>query len=182
MRGSSLRTLTIVFLCGAGMSSVSSIVHAQVEARQVFTVRIPTKLSVTTPSPTVTVVHDGTALSQVSTTQRWSVRSNARSGATVSFSTDRAFAHMTNPGYKRDARLDLVIPPSQSPANWTVTVGSDHTNYRGAVPDERATVRAVSNRPGAGAFDVTVTFLEDPHEPLEQGEYVLTVVGTITEN
>jgi hypothetical protein len=182
MPGFRIPTPIASLLCCGAVMSAGCLAHAQVAAHQAFRVRVPTRLRVTTPAPTVTVVHDGTMWEDVATTQRWSVKANARWGATVSFTTDHAFARKGNRAIRRDARLDLNVVPSQGPTHWAVTIHSDQTDYRGAVPDERATVRAISERPGSAAFDVTVTLLDDPDQPLEPGEYSLTVLGTITAN
>jgi hypothetical protein len=159
-----------------------SCASAQEQATQAFAIRVPPKFSVAPPSPTVTLTHDGTDQDQVFAAQRWSVSANSLSGATITFSTTQAFTNTTNEDAKCDAQIDLAVSSSGGLAAWAVAVASDRTSCRGVVPDEQATVRAVSHGPGPGTFDVTVTFLEDPSEPLEQGEYALTVVGTLTAN
>jgi len=156
--------------------------RAQERATQAFTVRIPSRLSVTPPSPAVTMTHDGTDQDQAFATQSWSVSANARSGATVTFSTNQAFTNTTHAEAKRDAQIDLAVASSESTAGWTVAVGSDRTYHQNGAGEEQATVRAVSNRPGQATFDIMVTFLHDPDQPLQQGEYALTVVGTLTAN
>jgi len=131
---------------------------------------------------TITLRPDGTPGTQVFTTQRFRVDANSLFGATVSFSTDRAFTHVAKAGFKGDAQLDLAVVRSEALAKWTVKVASDRTHYRGSLRDERATVRAVSECPGSATFDITVTFIKDPDMPLEPGDYALTVVGTLTAN
>jgi hypothetical protein len=177
-----LRMLAVILLHAAGVLLPTSVAHGQVEARQTFVVRVPPKLSVTAPTSTVSTSYDGTSDSQAFTAQRWQVEANSRFGATVSFSTEQAFTHAERGEVKRDALLDLAMPGPETAAHWTIAVASDRTSYQGAVSDEQATVRAVSDRPGEAAFDITVTFLADPVDALEPGEYSLTVVGTLTAN
>lgn len=146
------------------------------------------RLCISLPSPyrergdsaTIILRHDGTPGSQVANTQRWDVKANSRFGATVSFSTDRAFRHVSKAGFKGDAQLDLAVAGSEGLAEWAVETASDRTHFRGSPRDERATVRAVSERPGSATFDMTVTFVTDPDVPF--GDYTLTVVATLTAN
>jgi hypothetical protein len=182
MRSRIFRALSVVSLLAAGILSGTSGADAQERATQAFTVRIPPRISVAPPAPTATLSHDGTDRDQVFAAQRWNVSANSQSGATVTFSTDQAFTNTGNAEAKRDAQIELAVSSPEHSAMWTVAVGSDRTHYQGAVPDERATVRAVSSRPGQATFDITVTFLEDADEPLVEGVYGLTVVGTLTAN
>lgn len=182
MRLCQLSTPTLIALCAVGILSTNSVARAQESARQLFTVRVPAKLRVSAPTPVVTATLADPDQDQALATQRWRVESNSLFGATMSFSTDRAFTHTAKPEFRRDGRLDLVIAPSQSPAQWIVTAASDQTCYQGSVRDQQATVRAVSDRPGQGTFDLTVTFLADPERPPESGDYALTIVGTLTAN
>jgi len=174
--------IAVTLLGVLGMLPAGSVAHAQVEATQAFTVRVPPKLTVTPPSSTITIPHDGTPRNRASTTQRWHVNANSLFGATVAFSTDRAFANAANARLKGDAQLDLAVVRSEGLAKWAVTVASDRTHLRGSRRDERATVRAASERPGSGTFDIRVTFLADPQVSLEPGDYAVTVVGTLTAN
>jgi hypothetical protein len=182
MRGRTQRTLLALSGCALGILSTIPTAHAQERATQAFTVRIPPKLGVTPPAPTATLSHDGTGQDQAFAAQRWTVSANSRSGASVTFSTDQAFTNTTNAAAKRDAQIELTVSSPAILAGWAAVVASDRTYYRDAAGDERATVRATSNGPGQASFEIVVTVLDDPNEPLEAGEYALTVVGTLTAN
>ena len=156
--------------------------EAQVSDTQGFRVRIPSKLTITPPGAEAFLLHDETDDNQVFPAQKWDVKANARSGATVSFATNQAFTHTVDGTYKADAKLDLAIASSQAKANWAVTNPSDQTDYEAAVPDEVATVQAASTRAGKATFDLTVTFITVEHDALAEGDYALTVTGTLSAN
>jgi hypothetical protein len=153
--------------------------HAQVNDTQGFTINVPSRLSITAPA-SVSENHDGTTADHAFTAQQWAVKANARHGATVVFSTDQAFTHEEHSDIKRDAKLDLSIASSSGPASWTLAVASDQTDH--ASSDEVATVQAGSTRPGMADFDLTVTFITDDLETLAEGDYDLTITGTLTAN
>jgi hypothetical protein len=154
--------------------------HAQVTDTEGFAVRVPSRLTITAPTGSVLIDHDETDGDQAFSAQQWEVKANSRLGATVSFSTDQAFTHATDSSFQRDAKLDLAIASSAGPASWTLAVASDQTDY--ASSDEVATVQAGSTRPGKADFDLTVTFLTVEHDTLADGDYSLTVTGTLTAN
>jgi hypothetical protein len=172
----------VTSLLVTGLMTAGSVAYGQVRGRQSFTVRVGPKVIVTAPSAEVTMKHDRKNPDTLSAAQRWIVDTNSQSGATVSFSTNQAFTHTARPEFKRDAALQLAIPTSANGAQWEVVVGSDRTRHVLGAAGEKATVRAVSRRPGQGAFDITVTFLADPNDTLESGDYALTLVGTVTSN
>jgi len=169
--------LTIALVAGFLMATSA---HAQVNDNQGFSITVPSRLSITAPSASVSETHGGTAADHAFTTQQWAVKANARNGATVVFSTDQAFTHEEQSDIKRDAKLDLSIASSSGPASWTLAVASDQTDH--AASDEVATVQAGSTRPGKAAFDLTVTFLTGDIETLAEGDYDLTITGTLTAN
>lgn len=171
----------LIVACVGGLLLVSQ-AEAQVSDTQGFTVRIPSRLTISAPTASVLITHDETDNDQAFGAQRWQVRANRWNGATVSFSTDRAFTHDGDAALQRDAKLDLAIGSSSSFANWGVTVASDQTDYGAAVPDGVATVQAMSTRPGRAAFDLTVTFITDEYDTLAEGDYSMTVTGTLMAN
>lgn len=140
--------------------------EAQVTDTQPFRVRIPSMLTITAPAAEAFIIHDETDDNQVFPALQWNVKANARSGSTVSFSTDQAFTHTLDGTYKADAKLDLAIGSAQAKANWAVTTASDQTDFEAAVPDEVATVQAASTRAGKASFDLTVSFITVEHDPL----------------
>ena len=112
--------------------------------------------------------------------QLWDVEANSILGATVSFTTNKAFTHTVVPTSVRDARLDLAISSSSALANWTVVVASDQTNY--ALLDGVAAVQAVSTGPGRATFNLGVTFITTQWDTLAAGDYETVVTGTIAAN
>jgi hypothetical protein len=163
----------------AGFLMVAS-AQAQVSDTQGFTVRVPNRLTITPPAPAVSITHDETANDQTFAAQQWAVKANSRDGATVVFSTDQAFTHTADASFKRDAKLDLAIASSSGPASWTLAVASDQTDH--AASDEIATVQAGSTAPGKADFDLTVTFITGDLDTLAEGDYSLTITGTLTAN
>jgi hypothetical protein len=171
------RGLTFAFVAGFVLVSAA---QAQVSGNQGFNLNVPSRLSITPPSASVSEAHDGSTSDHAFATQQWAVKANARHGATVVFSTDQAFTHEEHSDIKRDAKLDLSIASSSGSANWTLAVASDQTNH--AASDEVATVQAGSTRPGQADFDLKVTFVTDDIETLAEGDYDLTITGTLTAN
>jgi hypothetical protein len=132
------------------------------------------------PSVGASLQHDGTDGDQVFGPQRWWVLTTGQNGATVTFATEQAFTHIEDDACKRDARLDLAIGAGSRFARWRVNVASDRTNY--VASNETAIVQATSRRDGWARFDLTVTFITDEADTLAQGDYTLTVTGTLTAN
>jgi hypothetical protein len=171
-----------ISLLFVGLLTASSAAHGQVEGRQSYRVRVGPRVSVTAPPAEVTTAYKDNDPDASFAAQRWTVDTNSRSGATVSFSTTQAFTHTTKPQFKRDVAIQLEIPRTGTAAEWKVVIGKDRTCHAAGATGETATVRATSRRPGQGIFDVTVTFLAEPKEKLESGDYALTLVGTVTAN
>jgi hypothetical protein len=146
---------------------------------QVFTVTVPAVLTVSGPND-VSLTHDKSDANQAFAAQPWTASSNSGAGATINFSTNQAFTHVSDSSFKRDAKLDLAITSSDAPASWSVTTATDQTNHAGA--DEVATVQAASTAPGDVALNLTVTFLTSDFSTLLQGDYTTTVTATITAN
>jgi len=174
------RAVSIVLIMGCvGVFLLASPAQAQVTDTQGFSVTVPSRMTITAPA-SASITHDETDSDQVFGAQQWAVKANARNGATVTFSTDHVFEHTVDPTFERDAKLDLAIASSAGPANWTLAVASDQTDY--AASDEVATVQAGSTRPGQADFDLTATFITDVHDTLAAGDYTLTITGTLTAN
>jgi hypothetical protein len=152
---------------------------AQATDNQVFTVTVPTVLTITGPA-NVSVNHDASNNDQVFSAQQWTASVNDVDGATVIFQTNQAFTHSTATAYKRDAKLDLAIASSDPTASWAVSTATDQTNYAGA--DGVAAVQASSTAPGDAAFDLTVTFITTDFSSLAAGDYTTTVTATLTAN
>lgn len=110
----------------------------------------------------------------------WWARTSSATGSTVLFSTDHAFQNESDPAYRRDVRLRsprMFVTPG---AGWKYDRFVDQTDY--AVGDEVASVQVSSSRSGSALIYLEVTFLTGDLATLKGGDYVVTVVGTISEN
>lgn len=153
---------------------------AQTLDDQVFTVTVPSLLSITAPAnQTIDTTTDQTDGNKVFTpsgpTDHWSVTCNSSNGATVDLTALSPFINGTS---QRDARLDLAI--GSGGPNWGVSVATDVTDYGGGT--NTATVQATSTAPGDGGLALTVTFVNTTYADLTEGDYVMTVRGTISAN
>lgn len=150
---------------------------AQTTDSQLFTVRVPSLLSITAPGDgfmdTVTDQTDGNKV--FTPAGNWTVVCNAAAGATVNLTAQSPF---TNGSSQRDASLALSV--ASGGPTWSVTTASAQTNYVGAV--NTASVQATSSQPGSGQLRLVVTFLNSTYSTLTQGDYVMTVQGTISAN
>ena len=153
-------------------------VMAQTDSQK-FTVVVPSNLSITAPAD-ISITHDESDADQTFATQQWVVKGNELNGVSVSFATDQAFKHSTEPTYKRNVKLDLSVASSLGPATWSISQATDTTDYIGA--DEVATVAASSNGVGRATFDLAVTFITDSFGTFASGNYETTVTGTVTSN
>ncbi len=172
-------THTLFFFCVIALLVAAGAQAQPVSDFQTFTVQVPGQFMISAPA-SVSIAHDDGETDQVFPVQQWDIKSRARSGATVVFTTDQAFTHTADATYKSDAILDLVIASSRAEANWIVTTALDQTDYAGF--DEVAAVQATSTRAGEACFDLTVTFVTENEDALAEGDYSLTVTGTLTAN
>lgn len=158
----------------------ATVAFGQVNDTESFTVTVPAVLTITAPANGVTITHDGTDANNAFAVQTWSITQNPVNGATAVFSTNQVFTHATAPAFKRDVRLNLAVNASDAAAGWTVGTAADTTNF--GTSDEVATVQASSTAPGDATLNLTVTFLTVDFSTLAQGDYSLTVTGTLTAN
>lgn len=155
-------------------------VDTRTKGKQNFTVHVPPRLSITAPSTGAEAeLLPGQTQVQIAP-QTWSIAANSRSGATVQFTTEQCFHHATNDSIRRDADLKVSILNQNDPLVWEVTQAQATTAYQAG--QEAATVQVRSNRPGSAVLGLTVTFLEEDAVSTPPGDYVTTVVGTITAN
>lgn len=169
-----LKVLAAVVALTCGPSA-----FAQTVDNQRFTVRVPSLLSITAPADklidTTSDQTDGNKVfSPAAPTDYWAVLCNGSNGATVDLV---ALSPFVNGSSQRDAQLDLAVG---SGAKWSVSTASDVTDYAGGT--NTATVQATSNGPGAGRLALTVTFVNTTYTDLTEGDYVMTVQGTISAN
>jgi hypothetical protein len=127
----------------------------------------------------VQLQHNGRPESQAFPESRWIIQAaEGFQGATVLFSCG-PFLHSQQQELEVDSQLALRVLQSSRRAEWRVAAASDRTDVRRH--DRRATVTAVSRNSGSAQLGLTVGFLDQGGELLE-GDYVITVVGTITSN
>lgn len=153
---------------------------AQTQDDQVFTVTVPSLLSITAPAnQTIDTTTDQTDGNKVFTpsgpTEHWAVTCNDADGASVDLT---ALTPFVNGASQRDAQLDLAI--GSGGPNWVVDTASDVTDYGAGT--NTATVEASSSAPGNGGLALTVTFVNTTYADLTEGNYVMTVRGTISAN
>ncbi len=160
--------------------SYGQMAFGQTQDDQTFTVTVPSLLSITAPAnKTIDTTTDQTDGNKVFTpgspVDYWTVVCNSAAGATVNLV---ALSPFTNGASERDARLDLAV--GSGGPNWAVTTASASTDYSTSV--DTATVQAQSSSPGIGGLALTVTFLNSSYDTLTEGNYVMTVRGTISAN
>ena len=153
-------------------------IEAGSKAKQSFRVNVPPRLSVTAPpsEARAELTPDQTQVQM--TPQSWGIAANSQAGATVLFTTEQSFHHVSNDAIRRDAELKVVILNQSHASNWTVTQARAATGYQ--FGQETATVLARSHRPGSAVLGLTVTFLQGDSTSTPPGDYVTTVVGTMT--
>ena len=150
-------------------------------ATQTFTITIPSVLTITAPSA-ATKTHDGTDANQVFPAAAWLITQNQIAGATCSFSVSAPFVNGSSALKKRDCKLSLALGTVEAAAGWTVTVANDQTDYANIIPDNSATVTALSTGAGIATLNLTVTFLDTDYSTIPAGAYSTTVTGTLTAN
>jgi hypothetical protein len=141
---------------------------------QRFRIRVPGIVAINASNHFEQIIHDETDADQIFDAQNWQVVCNNAAGAVLQFETDQAFTHTTNPSIKRD--VHLALKKDKGP-NWKVTIKNDQTDYAGG--DEVALVEADTKKASDGSFDLTVTFLEELFVNTLEGDYDMTVTGTI---
>lgn len=169
----------MVFVSALVLSAPYSI-DTRTRGKQNFTVHVPPRLSITAPSVGAEAELSPGQTQVEMAPQTWSIDANSRSGATVQFTTEHSFRHVTNDAIRRDAELRVSILNQHDPLVWEVTQAQATTAYQAG--QEAATVQVRSNRPGSAVLGLTVTFLEGDTTSTPPGDYVTTVVGTITAN
>lgn len=167
--------LAILTILTAWLAPTAS---AQDEKR--FKVHVPPFMQLVAVSADGLKTHPMTGSDVTFSNQRWRARTSSATGSTIRFSTDHAFRNLTSPAYKRDVRLRLTRIVGTGRAGWAFDTITDTTDY--ANGDEIATVQVSGNGPGTASFFMDITFITGNLSTLAEGQYQLTVVGTITEN
>lgn len=141
---------------------------------QTFTVVVGDAIDISAPAG-VSLPHPLTDVDLPFAQQAWNVYTSNSTGADVVLNMGR-FVNTSNLTYFREGQLDLAVLSSDATANWVPggTV-SDDTTTSGT-----ATVDCSSSGPGTGQLGVSVTFLTGDASTMASGDYVATVVGTIT--
>lgn len=125
-------------------------------------------------------VHPLTNANVVLSDSRWRARSSSSTGSTVTFATNHSFWNTTDGATKRDAILRLTRLQGPPTGGWNIDVAQDQTDYTNG--DEVATVAMSSMAPGMQMARMEVEFVTGDLNTLQNGNYELTVIGTIGQN
>lgn len=174
-----MRTCTRLALAALVIAG-SQIAHAETTARQSFLVNIPRRLTIAAPPVAAQAEMDQDAVQVALPSQLWTVASNARDGATVRLSTLQSFHNLADDTIRRDAELEVRIQNQTESGAWSVSTSSATTDHlRG---QEEASVELRSTGPGTAEIRLNVTMRSSEDQFTPSGDYVTTVVGTITAN
>lgn len=143
--------------------------------QQTFKISLPGIVSITAENDLAEITHDLRERDQRFPSQRWSVTSQNSLGAVVTLQTNQAFTNTSDSTAKRDVQISLNI---RNGPRWRVSQRRDETDYKSG--DEIAIVRAESDRAGDANFNLRVIFREESVDDLMDGDYELTVIGTIS--
>ncbi len=175
-----MRPLILPLLLAAAVLSAPLRVDAETTAQQRFLVRVPPRLTIQAP-PAEAIANLSPDEAQVQVPQQvWDISSNTSSGATVQFATEQSFHNLDDDSIRRDAQLNVSIVSQSRAGAWTVTKSEDATAHQ--IGEESASVQVRSALAGSAVIGLTVTFLQGNDLSTPGGDYVTTVVGTITAN
>ncbi len=182
-------------------------VYSAVDSQQ-FTVSVPKRVSITAPMADQTKVYTGADLAAAElvgddtftfTPQLWAVKGNVKNGVSVDFEMG-PFSNVVSPFDPvgpgvlddvaavmafQDGGLSVAVASNTGPATWVLdgTSAVASSNYAAVSPaSPNAIVSYKSNRVGQADFNVTVAFLATDLNAVVAGDYITTVVGTLTEN
>ena len=195
-----------VFGVGAMLVGAQA-VYSAVDSQQ-FTVSVPKRVSITAPTADQTKVYTGADLAAAELVaddtftfapQLWAVKGNVKNGVTVDFEMG-PFSNVVSPFDPvgpgtlddvaavmafQDGGLSVAVASNTGPATWVLdgTSAVASSNYAAVSPaSPNAIVSYKSNRVGQADFNVTVAFLATDLNAVVAGDYITTVVGTLTEN
>jgi hypothetical protein len=175
-----MRLLMFRLLLAAAVSTAPGRVEAETTARQRYLVSIPPRVSIQAPpaGANAELPPDET---QVQVPQQvWDISANTQTGATVEFATEQSFHNLDDDSIRRDAQLNVSIVSQSQTGAWTVTQSQAVTAHQ--IGEESAAVQVRSTQAGSAVIGLTVTFLQGDALSTPGGDYVTTVVGTITAN
>lgn len=175
-----LRKIANVWLVLILTGIVASAAWAAIDTQR-FTVNVPVRVIVRAPifDPIRGYPGSGSA-NVVFAPQSWWAAGNSTRGVNVTLETLTAFRHTTTSTSKRNARLDLSATKIKGRGNWTVNTATATTNFTAGAENVR--VRASSDGTGEANLFLTVTFITGAPGTLLEGDYQMTVLGTVTEN
>ena len=174
-----MRAWTLCTLAGLAIAG-SQLLHAETTARQSFIVNIPKRLTITAPPAAAQAEMDQNAVQVTLPAQLWSVANNAQGGATVQLSTLQSFHNLDDDTIRRDAELEVQILNQSQARAWSVSKPSAMTDH--LTGQEEARVELRSTGPGTADISLKVTMRSSADQFTPTGDYVTTVVGTITAN
>ena len=164
--------MTVVILLSAAASSAQDTAD--------FSVNVPPFMTIAALRPDQVQTHPQTSADVQFANSLWLARTASSSGSTVTFATDHSFWNLDNNLYRRDVRLRLPRMIVTRRSGWAFGTFLDQSDH--AVGDEVAEVQISSTGPGAALVFLEVTFLTDDPATLHEGDYQLTVIGTISQN
>ena len=175
-----MSTPIIRLLLVIAVLSIPCLLPAESTSRQAFLVHVPPRLSIKAPllAAQAELAPDQTQVEF--SPQAWDIAANSPAGATVQFATEHCFHNLNDPTIRRDAQLKVSIVSQSPSAAWMVTQAQSETEYQ--LGQEAAAVQVRSMKPGSAVLGLTVTFLNGNGVATPGGDYVTTVVGTITSN
>ena len=175
-----MKTRMIRLLSAVAAWTVPLSIYADSTARQSFLVHVPPRISITAPPVAARATLPSHQTQIQFTPQAWDIVANSQAGATVQFVTEHSFHNLDDSSIRRDAQLDLSVMSQSQSGAWTVTQSQAVTAHQ--IGDEAASVQAHSIKPGSAILGLTVTFLQGDALSTPGGDYLTTVVGTITSN
>ena len=186
-------------------------VYSAVDSQQ-FTVSVPKRVSITAlgAAQTKTLTIADLAAAELTTDddlvftpQTWAVKGNVKNGVSVEFKA-AAFANVVSPFDEgaivnplpdpddvaavmayQNTGLAVVVASNTGPAVWSLdgtpngTADNVSSNY---LASTNAIVKYKSDKVGQADFAVTVEFEATDLNAVVAGDYITTVIGTLTEN
>lgn len=135
--------------------------------------------SITAPAQQ-SITHNNADAPQPFSEVVWNLISGSDAAGYITEWSCGPFVHSANANLKADSELSVRVLSSQGPANWTVSVANDHTDF--AAGKQTASVVAQSFAVGDGQAGLNVTFVNSDFSQLGAGDYTMTITGTIIAN
>ena len=171
---------TLAFISVIAIALASSDAFGQAQDSNVLTVYVPPAMSLRALRPDVNVTHPETPGNIRMTNSLWWATTASSTGSTIRFTSSTPFINQSVPSVRRDVRLTSPRLFGSGSAGWSYNVATDQTDY--ANGDNDAQVEITGTGPGIALIFLEVVFITGDLPSLAGGDYVTTVVGTITAN